>query len=47
MHASEAGNRPPMALLASDRVSVPLVFGWLRPAIILPEAMPGTAAPGD
>src|SRR5262249_38690377 len=28
----------------SDRVSVPIVIGWLRPAIIVPRALAGRAA---
>ena len=35
----------PVALVRSDRISVPMVIGWLRPAIILPVALPGTAGP--
>jgi hypothetical protein len=33
-------------LLATERVSVPVVVGWLRPAIILPKALAGAANPG-
>jgi len=33
-------------LLRSEGVSVPIVVGWLRPAIILPESLAGSANPG-
>jgi len=32
-----------VALLSSDRVSVPIVVGWLRPAIIVPGALADTS----
>ncbi|MDG3006067.1 carboxypeptidase regulatory-like domain-containing protein [Paludisphaera mucosa] len=33
----------PVALRATDRVSVPLVVGWLRPAVVLPRGLVATA----
>ncbi len=33
-------------LLRSERVSVPIVVGWLRPAVILPDSLAGSANPG-
>jgi beta-lactamase regulating signal transducer with metallopeptidase domain/protocatechuate 3,4-dioxygenase beta subunit/thiol-disulfide isomerase/thioredoxin len=35
-----------VALLASDRISVPIIVGVLRPAIILPRSLAKTEAPG-
>ncbi len=35
----------PVALMRSDDVSVPMVVGRLRPAIILPSALPAVAGP--
>jgi beta-lactamase regulating signal transducer with metallopeptidase domain/protocatechuate 3,4-dioxygenase beta subunit/peroxiredoxin len=35
-----------VAMLVTDRVSIPIVVGWLRPAIIVPKAMAGAAGPG-
>src|SRR5262249_14534079 len=34
-------------LRASDRVSVPVVVGWLRPAVILPGKLVGSTALAD
>ena len=34
-----------VALLRSDRVSVPVVVGWLRPSIILPGGLAEMAGP--
>ncbi len=33
----------PVRLLRSDHISVPIVVGWLKPAIVLPEALAGPA----
>jgi beta-lactamase regulating signal transducer with metallopeptidase domain/protocatechuate 3,4-dioxygenase beta subunit len=35
----------PVALLRSDRTSVPMVIGWLNPAIIVPAALASGALP--
>jgi beta-lactamase regulating signal transducer with metallopeptidase domain/protocatechuate 3,4-dioxygenase beta subunit/peroxiredoxin len=35
-----------VVLLASDQISIPIVVGWLRPAIILPRSLVGTTVPG-
>ncbi len=35
-----------IALLKSDRVSIPVVVGWLRPSIILPRGLDEVAGPG-
>jgi beta-lactamase regulating signal transducer with metallopeptidase domain/thiol-disulfide isomerase/thioredoxin/protocatechuate 3,4-dioxygenase beta subunit len=40
------GIKRPTSLLASDRVTVPVVFGSLAPAIILPKPLAGAARPG-
>jgi multidrug resistance efflux pump/beta-lactamase regulating signal transducer with metallopeptidase domain len=35
----------PVRLVRSGRVGVPIVLGWLRPTIVLPEHLDGPAAP--
>lgn len=35
-----------VALLATNRLSVPVVVGWMRPAILLPEGLIASANPG-
>jgi thiol-disulfide isomerase/thioredoxin len=40
------GLKRAVELLRSDRVSVPIVVGYLRPAIILPESLADAASPG-
>jgi hypothetical protein len=39
------GVRRPVALLATDRVGVPVVVGWLRPAVLVPGSIAATASP--
>lgn len=40
------GMARPVALLGSDRMTVPIVVGWLRPAIILPKTLADSATTG-
>jgi beta-lactamase regulating signal transducer with metallopeptidase domain/protocatechuate 3,4-dioxygenase beta subunit len=39
------GIRGRVSLLESDRVSIPLVAGWLRPAVIIPKSLVRSARP--
>lgn len=44
--ASRIGMKRPVRLLMSDQVSVPVVVGWLNPAIILPRSLTASGTPG-
>jgi beta-lactamase regulating signal transducer with metallopeptidase domain/peroxiredoxin/protocatechuate 3,4-dioxygenase beta subunit len=43
---SRLGIARSVRILASERISVPIAIGWLRPAIVLPRSLTGPAASG-
>ena len=44
--ASKVGITRPVQLLMSDQISVPIVIGWLNPAVILPRSLTDTTTSG-
>jgi len=45
--ASSLGITRPVALVMSETISVPLVFGWSKPIILIPSILPTTLDPGS
>ena len=42
---SRLGVARPVAMLETDRVSIPVVVGWICPAIVVPRGLAGTMSP--